>query len=138
MLGSFGEQSRTKAGPGAVVAEESLAAEEVSAAVAEAKSAVFDDAKLLKGRVPQPQDWLSAWAESTENMSFRKQARLESKKQTLRYKNTRKIRRKQLQIIAETRREDIKEMLHSATCISLSMDDRKYQKIIRFRCDAPQ
>ena len=29
-------------------------------------------------------------------------------------------------------------MLRSATCISLAMDDRKYQKIVRFRCDAPK
>jgi hypothetical protein len=112
--------------------------EEVSAAVAEAKSAVLEDAHLLKGRVPQPQEWLCAWAESTEDSAFHKQARIDGKKNALRYKNTRRIRRKQVKIIAETRREDIREMLRSATCISLAMDDRKYQEIVRFRCDAPE
>jgi len=115
-----------------------LATDEVSAAIAEAESAVLNDAQLLKGRVPQPRDWLCAWAETTEELSFHKQARIDGKKNTLRYKNTRRIRRKQLKIIAETRREDIRNMLRSATCIALSMDDRKYQKIVRFRCDAPE
>ena len=40
--------------------------------------------------------------------------------------------------MAEACREDIRKVLGEATSISLSVDDRTYQKIIRFRCDAPQ
>ena len=35
---------------------------------------------MLKGRVPQIDDWLDAWAEGTETISFRKQQRLNKKK----------------------------------------------------------
>ena len=40
--------------------------------------------------------------------------------------------------MAETHREDIRKQLAKATSISLAMDDRKYSKIIRYRCDAPE
>ena len=40
--------------------------------------------------------------------------------------------------MAEVRREDIREELRSATVISLSMDDRENNKVVRYRCDAPQ
>ena len=39
--------------------------------------------------------------------------------------------------MAEARREVLRKQLGEAQFISLSMDDRQYQKIIRFRCDAP-
>ena len=45
-----------------------------------AKKETLDDGQLLKGRVPQGSDWLECWAESTEQVSFHKQARLRSKK----------------------------------------------------------
>ena len=107
------------------------------AAAAEATAAVAADKALLKGRAPQAQDWLNAWAETTENLSFHKQARLSTKRNIRRWKNERRIRRNQLAIMAEARREVIKNHLLEAKYISLSMDDRKYKKIIRFRCDAP-
>ena len=40
--------------------------------------------------------------------------------------------------MAEARREVIREDLRRAKFICLAMDDRQYQKIIRFRCDAPK
>ena len=43
-----------------------------------------------------------------------------------------------IRIMAEARREVIRKDLRKATFICLCMDDRKYQKIIRFRCDAPE
>ena len=39
--------------------------------------------------------------------------------------------------MAEVRREDLRKQLREAQFISLSMDERQYQKIVRFRCDAP-
>ena len=52
-------------------------------------------------------------------------------------KHLRRIRRKQVRIMAEARREDLRKQLSEAQFISLSMDERQYQKIVRFRCDAP-
>ena len=98
----------------------------------------LSDSLLLKGRVPQVADWIDAWAECTEQVAFHKQSRVSSKKGARRWNNLRKVRRKQVQIIAEVRREDIRHQLREATFISLSMDDRQYQKIVRFRCDAPK
>ena len=104
----------------------------------EARSEVLDDRRLLKGRVPQGQDWLDAWAESTEQVAFHKQARLVGKKMLSRIQvNLRRIRREQVRIMAEARREVLRRQFGEAQFISVSMDDRKYQKIVRFRCDAP-
>ena len=103
----------------------------------EAVAELADDKSLLKGRVPQVDDWVDAWAESTEQVYFRKQARIWSKKGCARARNLRQIRRKQLNIIAEVRRQDIREQLKRATHICLSMDERRYLNIVRYRCDAP-
>ena len=106
--------------------------------IAESTSKVLQDSHLLKGRVPQCQDWLDAWVESTEQIAFHKQARCARKKKTFRDRqNLRRIRRKQVRIMAEARREVIRKQLGAAQFISLSMDERQYQKIVRFRCDAP-
>ena len=105
--------------------------------ISDAESEVVGDS-VLKGRVPQCQDWLDAWSECTEHISFRKQARVLAKRGRLKLTNLRKIRRKQIRIIAEVRREDIRHQLREAQFISISMDDRQYQKIVRFVCDAPE
>ena len=39
--------------------------------------------------------------------------------------------------MAEAHREVIRERLGQAQSISLSMDEREYIKVIRYRCDAP-
>ena len=39
---------------------------------------------MLRGRVPQIDDWLDAWAEGTETISFRKQQRLNKKENAFR------------------------------------------------------
>ena len=71
--------------------------------IAAATAQVLDESALLKGYVPQVQDWLSAWAVSTEQISFRKQARLASKRLRWIRGNVRKVRRKQLKVMAECR-----------------------------------
>ena len=111
---------------------------ELAASVAdEAVAELADDKSLLKGRVPQVDDWVDAWAESTEQVSFRKQARIWSKKGCARARNLRQTRRKQVNIIAEVRRQDIREQPNRATYISLSMDERRHLKFVRYRFDAP-
>ena len=87
--------------------------------------------------MPQVDDWVDAWAESTEQVSFRNQARIRVKKGCVRARNLRQTRRKQRNIISEVRRQDIREQLRPATCIGLSMDEGRYLKIVRYRCDAP-
>ena len=63
---------------------------ELSASVAdEAVAELVDDKSLLEGRVPQVDDWVDAWAESTAQVSFRKQARIWSKKGCARARNLR-------------------------------------------------
>ena len=105
--------------------------------ITEAKCDYLDDKQLLKGRVPQPDDWVKAWADCTEKIAFRKQERLEGKKNGRRQSiSIRGIRRKQVRIMAEARRMDIRQELNEATAITLAMDDRQYQKLIRYRCDA--
>ena len=107
--------------------------------VAVAQGDYRDDKQLLKGRVPQPDEWIEAWAYSTEKTAFRKQARLGQKMDAGLWRpNIRRIRRKQVRIMAEGRRMDIRRHLSEATSITLAMDDRKYQKLIRYRCDAPE
>ena len=70
-------------------------------------------------------------------MAIHTQERLNTKKQQHKLNNLRRVRRRQVRVMAETRREDVRKWLGQAQFISLSMDDRQYQKIIRFRCDAP-
>ena len=104
-----------------------------------ASADVGADKSLLKGKVPQITDWINAWAEATEHVSFRKQVRIWGKKNGRKIHDyRRKVRRNQLKVIAETRREDVRKHLRRATCISLALDERKYKKIVRFRCDAPK
>ena len=119
--------------------QDAALAKEARASVMEATAAAKKAGNLLKGRVPQAQDWMDAWAENTEKLGFHKQERLATKKDASKKGcNLRKVRRKQIRIMAEVRREDIRKQFAEATCISLAMDDRQYQKIIRYRCDAPQ
>ena len=40
----------------------------VKTSIAEASTTILDDSRVLKGNVPQCDDWLSAWAESIEKI----------------------------------------------------------------------
>ena len=60
--------------------QDAALAKEARASVMEATAAAKKAGNLLKGRVPQTQDWLDAWAENTEKLEFRKQERLAIKK----------------------------------------------------------
>ena len=60
--------------------QDAALAKEARASVMEATAAAKKAGNLLKGRVPQAQDWLDAWAESTEKLAFPEQERLTIKK----------------------------------------------------------
>ena len=45
-------------------------ATEAERIVSETASEMLSEKYLLKGKVPQCQDWLDAWAESTEQVAF--------------------------------------------------------------------
>ena len=49
----------------------------------------------------------------------------------------RKRRRKQLCLMAEVLRVEAREVLRNATSISLSLDESKYRKVVRYRADVP-
>ena len=61
---------------------------------------------------------------------------IQAKAEPLKHKK-RKRYRQQLRTMAELTRRRIREVLRQATSISLSLDEWKYQKIIRFRADLP-
>ena len=100
------------------------------------------DAALLKGNVPSPADWKDAWAELSEVTSLRKIGRVTEKKAGTASgvggaNRLRKRRRKQLLVMAEVTRRRIRKALSRATSITLALDESKYRKIVRFRCDVP-
>ena len=84
---------------GGEVAEPALV-DNAGEVIARARSSVFAEASLLKGRVPQISDWLDCWAESTDVMAFRKQIRIWGKKNRNRSAgNWRRTRRKMVGIM---------------------------------------
>ena len=50
---------------------------------------------------------------------------------------SRQCLRKQRGILAEVAREKHRECLRQATSITLALDEGKYKKVVRFRCDTP-
>ena len=95
-----------------------------------------EDAILFKGNVPSAAEWSDGWSVLSENLSLRKGGRMFEKKHGLRAANKkRKLYRKQLVVMAELLRNDIRKTLSQATFISLSLDECKYRKILRFRAD---
>ena len=98
------------------------------------------DAALLRGNVPSAAEWRDAWALLSETTSLRKCARVQRKQFSTDdpgEMRTRKRRRKQLCVMAEVLRVRTREILRNATSISVSLDESKYQVIVRYRCDVP-
>ena len=107
--------------------------------IADATTQMATDRVILKGRVPTPEDWHEAWTDLTETLSLRKQSRMAMKRgaSAIGDDGLRKRRRKMLRAQAEVIRCSLRETLRRATHISLALDESKYRKIIRFRCDRP-
>ena len=90
----------------------------------------------MKGRVLQLKDWIDAWADASSTTSFLKQARIRQKKSEARVTlGLRKRLRKQIRVIAEVLRQQQRQALTAATCISLAVDSRGKYKVLRLRCD---
>ena len=86
--------------------------------------------------MPQLKDWIDAWADASSTTSFLKQARIRQKKSEARVTlGLRKRLRKQIRVIAEVLRQQQRQALTAATCISLAVDSRGKYKVLRFRCD---
>ena len=96
---------------------------------------------LLKGNVPSPEEWRNAWSVLSETVSLRKVARIFEKQKgkviTPLFNKQRKRYRKQLCVMAEVLRNRIRKVLREATSISLALDECKYRKVLRYRCDLP-
>ena len=79
---------------------------------------------------------------ATEFLSLRKQERLRKKKNALLEKKkisrqNRKAARKLVMVMAEVKREEIRENIANATSISVALDETKGRKIVRIRGDRP-
>ena len=99
-----------------------------------------EDIEMLQGNVPSPAEWKDAWATVSETISLRKEARVFVKKtsgEAFIVNRRRKRHRKQLVVMAEVLRRQIRNVFRQATSISLALDECKYRKIIRFRADLP-
>ena len=92
---------------------------------------------LLKGRVPQLQDWIDAWASASSTTSYRKENRVRQKRSQGRTSsNIRTRRRKQVRVIADVIRDQHRQALTAATSTSLAVGSRGKYKVARFRCDS--
>ena len=99
-----------------------------------------DDAALLQGNVPTAIQWRHAWATVSERVSLRKDGRVHDKEHSPAEAQANKIRkrlRKQLVVMAEALRAQIRQDLRRATSISLAIDESKYRKVLRYRIDRP-
>ena len=92
-----------------------------------------EDAALLKGDVPSPEEWQEAWASLSEKVSLRKVARMFEKRRhgcapesELNVTRARKRLRKVLVVMAEALRRRIRRVLLEATSISLAIDAVSY------------
>jgi len=95
-------------------------------------------------------DWLEAWAETTSSISWNKQETLNKKKHVAWVdgkevahgrpfiRGLRRRRVKQTKIMAETQKRKHRQWLGEATSITLSVDESKRRKLIRFKCDSKE
>jgi len=97
------------------------------------------DEALLAGNVPQPEDWLRAWRACRTPSSFNALADMLVTEHFIRQVRTVPVARRAIKqlvaIMSEVTRSKKREVLRSAWSISLSLDDRKDYRLIRFRCD---
>ena len=109
------------------------------ARLAESPQLAAADAALFKGNVPSQAEWREAWTVLSECVSLRKAGRMREKEQAGIHTETKKRKRYRLQqrVMAEVLRRKIRKVLGQATAISLSLDECKGRKIVRFRADLP-
>lgn len=97
------------------------------------------DDHLLKGSVPQPEDWLQAWAMTKRGLSNRCASELNftSKFITSARVDVQAIQRRafsQMQLVMQSCiRRRKKSFLASASSVSLQVDDKKPYRLVRFK-----
>ena len=87
----------------------------------------------FRGNVPQREDLLEVWADSSSSISFRKQEAVKEKRGELQIERRRK--RGMLAIEAEAVRERCRKRLRVATSASVAFDECDTRKVVRVRCD---
>ena len=89
-----------------------------------------DDEQVLRGRVPQCQDWLDGWVYATSTLSLNKEASMVEKRHgkpdkklmpgSVVRRGVRKVRRKQTAAMAEVVRRRLRKVLRNARFITLA------------------
>ena len=90
----------------------------------------------FRGNVPQREEWLEVWADSTSTIGFRKQDAV-NEKRCLSQMERRK-RCKMVAVMACVVRNGTRKRLREATSVSVAVDECDTRKVIRVRCDTPE
>ena len=106
-----------------------------------ALQATLCDDRLLAGSVPQPPDWLRAWRAARTPQSWQAAQDSLRTEHFIRPCRDRSVQARPLAkmatILREVIRQEKRSLLRRTASISLSLDDRKGYKLVRFRCMAP-
>ena len=104
-----------------------------------ALQASLGDDELLARGVPQPEDWLRTWRACRTPQSWSVAAQHLQTEHHIRPTRDRSIKARPLvrmaRIIREVVRTKKREMIRKAEAMTLSFDDRKGYKLVRFRVD---
>ncbi|CAE7536198.1 unnamed protein product [Symbiodinium sp. CCMP2592] len=93
---------------------------------------------LFSGNVPQPADWLRAWRACRTASSFKGAVKFYSTEDFAAGRNTKLDSLKNMILVMHWAVKSVrKQRLEQATSISLSVDDRKEYRLVRYRCDVP-
>ena len=91
------------------------------------QASLIDD-RLLAGSVPQPEDWIRAWRAARTPKSWQAAAESCESEHYIRHSRDRSVGARALEqqarVMREAMRQDKREALRRATCISFSFNDR--------------
>ena len=97
----------------------------------------LSDDRLLAGSVPQPCDWLRAWRAARTPQSWQAAAETLQTEHFIRQTRDKSVLARPLEqmavIMQEVLRLNKREVLRQSQAISLSFDDRKGYKLVRYR-----
>jgi hypothetical protein len=100
-----------------------------------------DDLELLRGGVPQADDWLTAWSAARSPQSWAQMARFERTQHYIHEGRSRSLHPKvfprMTRIMIEALRERKRRWLAAARAIHLSFDEKSPLLHLRFKCDVP-
>ena len=89
----------------------------------------------FRGNLPQRDEWVDVWAESTSVIVFRKQEAVKEKRALAQIERRRK--RQMVGVEAEVVRENCRKRLREATSASVALDECDTRTVIRVMCDTP-